>query len=228
MNPDRKNAAIIGILFIIATVSAILGLVSYAPILSPDYLIKGAENANQIIFGAICELILVCAAIGTSITFFPYLRRQSETLALGYVCFRSLEAVIIAFGIVGVLSLLTLSQEFVKATAPDLLLFQASGTILQAVHTWTFMLATKVILGVNTLIYSYVLYRSNLVPRAISVLGLFWALLILIVGLLEMFSIILPVSTIEVLLALPIALYEMILAVWLIVKGFNTSALRNS
>jgi hypothetical protein len=169
------------------------------------------------------ESILVCSAIGTAVGLFPFLRKYNESIALGYLCFRFLEAVIITIGIVAVLSLLTLSQEFVAAAAPNASAFQTSGTVLRAVHDWTFMLGPNFMLGINTAMYSYLLYKSRLVPRFIAAMGLTGAILVFIAALLEMFGVILQVSVWGVLLAMPVAAYEMILAVWLIVKGFNPS-----
>ena len=225
MHTNRQAATIVGVLFILATVSAILGLLFYQPILAgPDYLINGAGHKNQVILGALMELILACTAIGTAIGLFPVLRPYSERIALGHLCFRFLEAVIITIGIVSVLSLLTLSQDFVAAAAPDASAFHASGTLLLAVHDWTFMLGPLFMLGVNTLMYSYLLYKSKLVPRPLAVLGLTGATLVLGAALLVMFGVVLPFTVWATLLSLPVAAYEMILAVWLIVKGFNPSA----
>src|SRR5687768_4611013 len=87
----RTTARAVGVLFILATVSAILGLVLYDPILNgPDYLVRGAENRKQVLLGAFMELILVCSAIGTAVGLFPILRRYNESLALGHLCFRFL------------------------------------------------------------------------------------------------------------------------------------------
>jgi hypothetical protein len=225
MNNNRKRAIIVGVLFIFATVSSIIGLLLYDPILNgPDYLTKGAEHANQVILGAVFELILAIANIGTAIALFPVLRKQNESIALGHVSFRFLEVVNITVGMISVLSLLTLSQEFVLAGAPNVSSFQTSGTLLIAIHHWTFILGPNFFLGINTLLYSYLLYKSKLIPRIISAWGLTGATLIIIAALLQMFSIILPLSTWVLILATPVATYEMILAVWLIVKGFNSNA----
>jgi hypothetical protein len=120
---------------------------------------------------------------------------------------------------------LTLSQEFVNAPAPNPESFQTSGALLIAIHDWTFMLGPNFMLGINTMMCCYLLYKSKLVPRFISVIGLAGAALIFIAALLEMFGVILQLSTWGAVLAIPVAAYEMILAVWLIVKGFNSSAL---
>jgi len=226
MNANRQAATIVGVLFIVAAVTAILGLLFYQPILTgPDYLMNGAGHKNQVVLGALMELLLVCSAIGTAIGMFPVLRRVNERIALAHLCFRFLEAVIITIGIVAVLSLLTLSQALVAASGPDPSAFRASGIALLAVHDWTFMLGPLFMLGINTLMYSYLLYKSKLVPRPLAVLGLTGATLVFICALLVLFGVIAQISVWGALLAVPVALYEMTLAVWLIVKGFNPSAI---
>jgi hypothetical protein len=222
MNSNKKAAKIVGVLFILAFVTAITGLNLYDPILKgPDYLIKGSEHANQVILGTLMELILVVSVIGTATTMFPFLRKYNETIALWHVCFRFLEAVIITVGVISVLSLLTLSREFVAAGTQDTASFQASGTVLKAIHDWTFMLGPLFMLGINTMMYSYIFYKSKLVPRFIPILGMTGATLVFISALLVMFGLIQQVSVWGAILALPVAANEMILAVWLIVKGFN-------
>ncbi|CAH0263754.1 MULTISPECIES: DUF4386 domain-containing protein [Peribacillus] len=226
MNTTKKSAKIVGVLFILAAVTAIIGLILYKPILNgPDYLINGSEHANQVTLGALMELILVASAIGTATTMFPILRRYNETIALWHVCFRFLEAIVITIGVIGVLSLLTLSREFVAAGAPDTASFQTSGIVLKAIHDWTFMLGPLFMLGINTMMYSYIFYKTKLVPRFIPILGMTGATLVFICALLVMFGVIQQISVWGAILALPVAANEMILAVWLIVKGFNESAL---
>src|SRR3954451_4044849 len=226
MKSNKKAAKIVGVLFLLAAVAGIIGgLILYAPINGPDYLTKGAEHANQVILGALMELITVVAVIGTATTMFPFLRKYNETIALWHVSFRFLEAVIITVGLISVLSLVTLSRELVVAAAPDTAAFQASGTVLKAIHDWTFSLGPNFILGINTMMYSYIFYKSKLVPRFIPILGMTGAALIFICALLVMFGVIQQVSVWGAILALPIFANEMILAVWLIVKGFNESAL---
>ncbi|KRF04819.1 hypothetical protein ASG89_21190 [Paenibacillus sp. Soil766] len=229
MNVNRRTAIKVGILFIVAALTSIIGLILYNPLLNDaNYLIQGAEHANQIILGAIFELTLVVSAIGTSILLFPILRKHNESIALGYVCFRFLEAIVIMIGIISVLSLLTLSQEFVNTVAPNESSFRTSGTLLIAIHDWTFLLGPNFLLGINTMMCSYLLYKTKLVPRFISYMGLTGATLIFIAALLEMFSIIAQLSTWGAILAIPVAAYEMTLAVWLLVKGFDAPSSTSS
>lgn len=103
----RKSSLIVGVLFILAAVSSVIGgLILYKPILNdPDYLVQGSAHANQVILGAVMELILVVSAVGTATTMFPILRKYNETIALWHLCFRFLEAVIITIGIISVLSI---------------------------------------------------------------------------------------------------------------------------
>jgi hypothetical protein len=225
MHTNRQSATLVGVLFIIATVTAILGLYFYQPILAgPDYLVNGAASANQVSLGALMELILACTAIGTAIVLFPVLKPYSERIALGHLFFRFLEATIITVGIVAVLSLLTLSQDFVATAAADASAYHPAGTLLLAVYAWTSAFGPLIMLGVNTLMYSYLLYKSKLVPRPLAVLGLAGAALVLVGGLLVLFGVAPKLSVLVTLLAVPIFAYEMILAVWLIAKGFNSSA----
>jgi hypothetical protein len=225
MNTNRKSAVIVGIFFIFATVTAIIGLLLYQPILTgPDYLVNGAAHKDQIILGALMELTLAVTAIGTAISLFPILKPYGERIALAHLFFRFLEAIVITVGIVSILSLLTLSQDFVAAAAPDASAYHVSGTLLHAVYTWTSIFGPLFFLGLNTLMYSYLLFKSKLVPRPLAVLGLTGAALVLVYGLLVMFGVVVQGSGFTV-LALPIAVYEMILAVRLITTGFHSSVI---
>lgn len=226
MNSNKKAAKIVGILFILAAVTAVAGVLLYDPFLkSSNYLMNGPKHANQVALGALMELILVLSAVGTATTMFPILRKYNETVALWHVCFRFLEAIIITIGVISVLSLLTLSQEFVAGGAANPASFESSGIVLKAIHEWTFMLGPNFMLGINTMMYSYIFYKTKLVPRFIPILGMTGATLVFICALLVMFGVIEQVSVWGGILALPVAANEMILAGWLLVKGFNQTAL---
>ena len=226
MTTNRSAAIFVGIMFICATVSAMLGLLYfYQPILTGrDYLINGAAHTNEVLLGALMEVVLVCANIGTAIGLFPVLRPYGERIALGHLFFRFLECVVISVGIVAILSLLTLSQDFVAAAAPDASTYHAAGTLLLATYKWTSMLGPLVFLGVNTFMYSSLLYKSKLVPRPLAAWGLTGATLVLGAGILVLFGAN-SLSSPTIFLILPIAIFEMVFAGWLIVKGFNPAAI---
>ena len=226
MDFSTKTASrIAGVLFIVAAITAIVGVILYEPLLNDsEYLVQGSAHANQVVLGAVMELILVVSAVGTATAMFPYLKRYNRTIAIWHVCFRFMEAVMITVGVISVLSLLTLSQAYVAAGAPDIASYQVSGTVLKAVHDWTFLLGPNFFLGINTMMYSYIFYKSGLVPRFIPVLGITGSALIFLAAMLEMFGVIDQLSAWGMILALPIFANEMILAVWLIKRGFNVSS----
>ena len=225
----KKNGVKAGLFFIAATVSAIIGLKLYDPILTTtNYLEAAAHHSSQITWGAVMELILICSMAGTAIMLFPYLRKFDLRLGLGYVVFRLLEGVFILIGIVAMLAILTLSQSYLNTANANLEVYQAAGTIVKAIHDWTFILGPLFILGINTSIYSYVFYRTQLVPRKLATLGIAGAVLVFISALLVMFGVIAQLSTLQILMAMPIAIYEMVLAGWLISKGFNLSYLKSN
>lgn len=221
---SRPAAITTGVLFIIASASAIFGILLYGPVLGTDYLVRGAENANQVILGTIMELILVVANIGTAIGLFPVLRPHGERVALAHICFRFLEAVVITVGVVAVRSLVSLSQAYVATPGMDAAAVQVSGGVLLAVREWTFVLGPLLFLGINTTMYSYLLFKSKLVPRPLASMGLIGAALVAVAAVLAMFDIAPPFTPINALLCAPIGVYEMLLAGWLIAKGFGSPA----
>lgn len=223
------HAAVTGFFFIAAAVTAMIGLYLYEPILnSTDYLLLGAAHYKQIISGAVLELVLACTATGTAIILYPYLCRYSQRLGLAYVCFRLFEVIFILIGIVSVLALLTLSHAYAAAGSAHADIYAVSGKLLQSIHDWTFILGPNFMLGINTLIYSYVFYQSGLVPKTLALCGMIAAGSIFTAALLELFGVILQLSVWGIVLALPIFFFEMILAVWLIVKGFTLDSQTNA
>lgn len=221
MTRDRTNGMILGFLYIIAAVSSVIAIVLYQPILSEQWYMSVANGVEmKILVGVLNDLLLVVAVVGTAIMFFPYLRSWNEHLALGYLCFRFMEAVFIAIGLVSILGLLYLSS-FLEADSLASGNLQAAGFMLQGFHRWTFVLGPNFMLGINTVLYSYLLLRTGLVPKSLAIFGMVTALMVFIAGILDMFGVIAPLSTAKALIALPVGVYEMSLAVYLIVKGLQ-------
>jgi hypothetical protein len=225
MNKNKKTAISVGVLFIIASVLGVLGRSFSQPILdAPDYLIKISANENQVIIGGLLSLLAAFASAGIAIGLYPVLKKHHEALALGSVGLRVMEGMLYIIGVVGLLSILTLSQEYVKAGASNASLFQASGTSLLAVRDWAGKLSI-IAFTLGALMYYYVFYQSKLVPRWLSGWGFLGAALSLAAVLLAISGQIIYFSMVFILLQLPIGVQEMVLAVWLIVKGFNPSAI---
>ena len=218
MNTNKKTARIVGVLNIIVMVSAIIsGDVFLGSINDPDYLTAVSANENQVLIGVFLMLTLVASVVAIPIMMFPILRKHSERLAVGYVGARIFEgfADVVIYGISPLL-LLTLSRDFVNAGAPDASYFQTSGALLLAVYDWSNVLENFPY-ALGGLIFNYLWYKSKLIPRWLSVWGLIGATLMLATGLLRMFD---PSLLYLVFL---IFVQEMVLAVWLIAKGFNSS-----
>jgi len=224
MNSNRKIAIIVGVLFIVATVAGIISVVFGPNLDAPDYLANLSANENQVLIGGLFEFTMAVLIAGIPIFMYPILKKYNEALALGYVVFRTIEVLIFTVCAISLLTLLTLSQEFVIAGAPDASYFQTLGTLLLAVREWGGGVFSTIVFSLSALMLNYILYRSKLIPRWLSGWGLIGATLYLGSGFLPLFGHGLY-STIYLLMEAPLGLNEMVFAVWLIVKGFNSSAL---
>ncbi len=222
---QRKVARIVGVLFILGFTGVVTAVFTTPVLDSPDYLIKASANANQMTIGALFQFIMAAACAGIGISLYPVLKKYSEGLALGAAGFRIIEAVFQIVGVVILLVLVTLSQEFVKAGASASSYFQTTGALLLAGNAWVNHVAVSLAWSIGALMYYYIFYRTKLIPRWLSGWGLVGITLTIVASVSVMFRLIDPFSTIEVVLNLPIALQEMVLAVWLIAKGFNPSAI---
>ena len=222
MNTYRKTAMIVGTLYIMATVASSLTVIILSPILAaPDYLVRVSTNEFQVIMAVILMLVDVFGVVGISIMLYPILKKHVEAIAVGYTAARIIEGVLFIVYVVGILSLLTLSQEFVKAGAPDASHFQTSGTVLRTASDWAFSLGLRFAFGLSALLLNYSLYQTKLIPRWLSGWGFVGAIFTFALLFLEFFNI---MNSVEFLDAV-IAVQEMVFAVWLIVKGFNPTAI---
>jgi hypothetical protein len=228
MDSHRKPAMIVGVLFIIATVTALLGTVlTQSSLNASDYLDKISANQNQVIIGVLFKFIAAAASAGIAISLYPILKKYNEGLALGSVGFRLIEAVFYLVAALGILSLLSLSKEYASAGSTAASTFQILGTSMHSVSIWAGFVLGVISFCLGALMYYYVFYQSKLVPRWLTGWGFIAIALLLIMVLSIMFDKepVKEPSGIRMLLAVPIALQEMVLAVWLIVKGFNPSAI---
>ena len=154
---------------------------------------------------------------------FPILKSYNEALAVGYVVFRgALEAVTYLVLVIGWLCLPLISQEFIRASAAEASYFQSLGDLVLKAHDQIGHVLTIVFI-LGALMFYYMLYQSKLVPRWLSGWGLLAAIPYFVSGILGLFALLSPMSTLQMVLVLPMAVQEMVLAVWLIVKGFNSS-----
>jgi hypothetical protein len=220
--PSRKVALIAGVLFVATFVTSIPAVLLYHPVLKDAGYIVGAGSDTRVFVGAFLELILIIANIGTAVVLFPVLKRQSETLALGYVTARVIESVFIAVGILSVLTVVTLRQDLAGAGS-DPAALDTVGRALVAVHDWTFLLGPGFVVGIgNGLMLGYLMYRSGLVPRRMAMLGLVGGPLVCASGIVVLFGGIEPGSAGQFVATIPEFIWELSLGVYLIAKGFKS------
>ena len=224
MEPIRRTAVIVGILFITATVAYSIGIALIDPFLeAPNYLVEIAEHENEVKVGSLFILIDTVAVVGIAVMMFPILRRINESLALWYVGARISESLLFIIYVFSVLTLLTLSADPGNQGAMDSLHLQTSGDLLVAVGEWVDVINYTAVFAIGALFLYYMLYRSRLVPRVLSAWGFAGGILCIVAGLSIMFGVD-SSSMVVIALFLPIAVNEMVLAIWLIAKGFNASA----
>ena len=222
MKTNRNSANAAGILFILAAVAAMIGRILYGPILTDaDYIIKGTAHEPQILWGVFFEILTAFAVIGTPIALYPVLKKYNQSMAIATVSFRLLEATMIIIGILCLLTIVTLSHEFAKEINPDTASYLMANKSLLALHKWTFLYGPNLALGPSTFMTGYLLYKSKLVPRFISITGIIGGPVIFMCALLVTFGLFSQVSLWGGLMAIPVFLYEMSLAIRLLSKGFN-------
>jgi hypothetical protein len=224
MDTDRRSGVVTGVLFIAATAAGSLALFAQPILGAPDYLTRISANEPMALAGALLVFVMGWAGAGIGISMYPILRRHNEGLALGAAGFRIMEGILDGIGAVLILLLATLSRQFIKAGPADLALFQNLGTLLQEGRIWVRDGAALLAWCIGAYLYYSLFLRTRLVPRWLSVWGLVGITLTVAGSILVLFRRIAPLSTAHLLLNLPIFPQEMVLAIWLIVKGFSRSA----
>lgn len=225
MNTYRRHAVVAGILLVIATVAAIAGGALYRPYLGdPLDLPKIATNTTPIFIGSLIQLIGYAACPAIALAMYPLLRRYNEALAVGSVVFRSIEAVFYSLGVVGLLMLVAVSHDAAQPGVADANQFQHTAAVLGAARDVVGSVTGVAFFACGGLLYYLVLFQFALVPRWLSGWGLIAAALSLVSAVLVLTQMVAPMSTSHVFLNLPVAVQEMVLAVWLIAKGFDQRA----
>lgn len=205
-----------GVLYLLTFVS-IPTLILYGPVKSAGYIL-GAGPDTGAIAGGVLEIIVALAGIGTAVVLFPVLRKQHEGVALGLVGSRVLEAGTIFIGVAFILSIVSLRQA--GAGADALVMSQTLVTLYDRI----FLLGQSFLPAVNDLVLGFLLYRSRLVPRALSLIGIVGAFPLVAAYLAVLFGLIGQHAPSTGLAAVPVALFELLLGLWLVVRGFNPEA----
>jgi Domain of unknown function (DUF4386) len=221
---QRRTALIAGVWFAITFVTSIPALILYQPLLKHTNYIFGSGARTGIALGATLEVFLAISGIATAVVLYPILKRQSQSISLGYVASRTLESAVIVIGVVSVMSVVTLRHDVGGAGAANPASLVLVERALVAIHDWTFLLGPGFCSGFgNGLLLGYLMYKSGLVPRGMAMLGLIGGPLIFASGIAILFGAYKNGSTAANLLALPEIAWEASLTIYLIVKGFKPS-----
>lgn len=218
-----RAAATVGVLFIVATVFFMVGSSVYGPISeAPDYLDRAFPGSTTVVVGVLLELIGILAIPLIAVFLFPVFRRESEGWALGYVVIRVIEAMLLMIVSASTLSMLNLSEAYLAGVA-QASGFLAASAAIHALGEWAHLLSVGIVFPFAAIVLYTLLLRMHLVPRWIAHWGLWTGILLLGGTLLDQLGLLagVPRTSLEVILAGPIAVNEMVLAVWLIAKGFN-------
>jgi hypothetical protein len=221
MSPTRKAALAGGLLYLATFIFSIPALAFYDSALHDPGYVHGAGAAGGVLWGAVFEVITALTGIGTAVVLYPVIRRHGRTGAIGFVASRTVEAATIIVGVISILSIYSLRQQFAGTDAAGL---DTATSALLAMHNWSFLLGPGVMPAINALCLATVLYRARLVPRVLPTIGLIGGPLLLASTLATLFGAFAQVSAAAFLLALPIAAWEFSLGVWLTFKGFRNVA----
>lgn len=217
MKPYRKNSIAAGILYLLTFVS-IPTLSLYKTVKDPGYIFSGGASGGAMT-GVLLEIIVALACVGTAVVLYPVLKKQSQVMALSLVAIRILEASAILIGAAVILTIISLHKSQLQ---PEPVMI---GAVLTALYNKIFLLSQSFLPALNDLLLGIMLYQSRLVPRALAALGIFGAVPLTIGFIAMLFGVIVQGSPAAGLAAIFVALFELLLGIWLLVKGFNQKAL---
>ncbi len=216
MTSDRKISLTAGLLYLLTFVS-IPTLTLYTQAKTANYILSSGSDTSAII-GGVLEVIVALAGIGTAVVLFPLLKKQNESAALGLVASRVLEASTIFLGVAFILTVVTLKQA---GTGTEGLVI---GHTLVNLYDRIFLLGQSFMPAINDLLLGFLLFKSRLVPRALSMIGIVGAVALLAGYFAVMFGLVGQHAPLAGLSAIGVALFEFSLGVWLVIKGFNPKA----
>ncbi len=226
MTSYRGNAIAVGILLIACSAASILSVAPLGSMLDgPDYLAQLAANSDRVVLAALIEFVWAATGAGIAIGLYPVLRKYNRSLAVASVAGRTVEGMLVLIATTSLLVLLTVGEQSVAAGPAAASSSQVVGDTLLAVRDWVVGFLALLPFALGTSMYYYLLYRSRLVPRWLSGWGLIGAGLCLVATVYAGFAQEFGLTTVNTLLNIPIGLQEMVLAIWLIARGFNPRAI---
>ena len=219
-DPMRNHARAAGIFYLLTFVSSIPALILIGPILNDPNYVTSAGQDTRVLWGCLLDSVNAITAVGSAVALYPVVKRQNASMALGFVTSRMLEAAVVMIGVVSLLAVVTMRQDFTGGDATSL---TVTANALVELRNWTFLFGPGLMPVFNALLLGTLLYRSRLVPRVIPTVGLIGAPLLFAAFIATVFGVIDQVSPVAFLLTVPLAAWELSVGVWMTFKGFTPS-----
>jgi hypothetical protein len=223
-DPTRGNSRAAGIFYILTFAASIPALLLLDPVLNDPGYIVGAGHDSQVLFACLLDVVTALTGIGSAVAVFPVVKRVNESMALGFVMSRMVEAAVILIGVVALLTVVLLRQDLAGSASADAASLTTTGQALVTARDWTFLLGPGFMASLNAVLFGTLLYRSRLVPRIIPTIGLIGAPVLLTANLLTFFGQTTQTGSLTMLATLPIATWELSVGIYMAVKGFRPSA----
>jgi len=219
-DPMRNHARAAGIFYLLTFASSIPALILIGPVLNDANYVTSAGQDTRVLWGCLLDCVNALTAVGSAVALYPVVKRQNGSMALGFVTSRMMEAAVIMIGVVSLLAVVTMRQDFTGGDATSL---TVTANALVDVRNWTFLFGPGLMPAINAVLLGTLLYRSRLVPRIIPTVGLIGAPLLFAAFIAVVFGGIDQVSSTAFLLTVPIAAWELSVGVWMTFKGFTPS-----
>jgi hypothetical protein len=223
-DPTRNHARAAGIFYLLTFVSSIPALILIGPVLHDADFVTGAGQDTRVLWGCLLDSVNALTAVGSAVALYPIVKRQNGSMALGFVTSRLIEAAVVMIGVVSLLAVVSMQQDFAGASTSDTTSLTTTANALVDVRNWTFLLGPGLMPAFNAVLLGTLLYRSRLVPRVIPTVGLIGAPLLFAAFLATFFGGIDQVSSTSGILTLPVAAWELAVGCWMTFKGFDRRA----
>ncbi len=222
-DPTRNHARAAGIFYLLTFVSSIPALILIGPVLNDTGYVTSAGHDTRVLWGCLLDGVNALTAVGSAVAVYSVMKRRNGSLALGFVASRVIEAAVVMIGVVSLLAVVTMRQDFAGSGADPASLTVTANALVD-VRNWTFLFGPGLMPVFNAVLFGTLLYRSRLVPRIIPTVGLIGAPLLFGAFIATLFGAIDQVSATAFFLTLPVAAWELSIGLWMTFKGFRPTA----
>ncbi|WUJ70456.1 DUF4386 domain-containing protein [Kribbella soli] len=224
-DPDRGHARAAGIFYLVTFAASIPALFLIGPVLNNHDYILGAGQDTRVLWGCLLDFVNAIAGIGSAVALFPVMKRYKESLALGFVTSRTLEAAVIMIGVVSLVAVVTLRQDLAGAQGTDSAALATVGQALVEVRNWTFLFGPGTMPAISAILLGTLMYRSRRVPRFMPIMGLIGAPLLLTANILTLLGHNTQLSALSGIATVPVALWELSIGLYMTFKGLKPAGL---